>query len=174
MEEIMKVGDNSEKLTQGADALERIAKAMQVFSKIKLARSQMDFSGLAENLGKSIPLMMMLSTGGTLKKGWFKSDISFGEKGSGGILNPDLKLEEVANKVALVREILTGIVSPRSLASGQMAAAGAGAGGGGGGTTVVNSPTVTNSQSNIAHSSRAMIGGPVAGNRNSWNARKQR
>ena len=152
------------------EKIKKSAEALAAFGSIKVAVKQTNFKLLAENLGKSIPLMMMLSKGGKLDKGWFKSDIDFGK----GVLDPKLRLREVADKVALVREILTGVQAPRRQASDQVNATGAGGGGGGGGT-IVNSPTtVNNSQSNVAHSSRAMIGGPVAANRRSWNSRKQR
>ena len=156
------------------EKIKKSAEALAAFGNIKVAVKQTNFKLLAENMGKSIPLMMLLSTGGTLDKGWFSKDIDFGPKGKGGILNPKLRLQEVADKVALVREILTGVQAPRRQASDQVNATGAGGGGGGSGT-IVNSPTtVNNSQSNVAHSSRAMIGGPVAANRRSWNSRKQR
>ena len=51
----------------------------------------------------------MLSTGGKLDKGWFGNDIDFGK----GILDPALRLDDVAYKVAQVRQILQGGKAPK-------------------------------------------------------------
>ena len=152
------------------EKIKKSAEALAAFGSIKVNVKETNFEALAKNLGESIPLLMHLAKGDVYDPVGPLNSIDFGK----GILNPELRLQEVADKVALVREILTGVQAPRRQASDQVNATGAGGGGGGGGT-IVNSPTnVNNSQSNVAHSSRAMIGGPVAANRRSWNSRKQR
>jgi len=113
VKQMMGVAKAAPELERAAKAMDSVSVALEKFSGIKLSSTKMDFTALAENLGKSIPLLRLLATGGTLKKGWFSSDLNFGPEGSGGILDPKLKLDEVAYKVALVRNVLQGGAMPK-------------------------------------------------------------
>ena len=48
-----------------------------------------------------------MANGGTIGSGWFDGpEISFGKAGSGGILNPDLKLDQLVEKIEQVNFVL--------------------------------------------------------------------
>jgi hypothetical protein len=113
VKQMMGVAKAAPELEKAAEAMDKISIALEKFSGIRLSSTKMDFTALAENLGRSIPLLRLLATGGKLKKGLFSSDIDFGPEGSGGILDPKLKLDEVAWKVALVRNVLQGGAMPK-------------------------------------------------------------
>ena len=102
--QIQGIADNSEGLTKGANALERIAIAMTKFSGIKFNSNDLDFEGMAIKLGQSIPLLQGLTKGGKVGEGYFDGpEIDFGK---GLIDNPDIDLDGLAIAMGKVNEIL--------------------------------------------------------------------
>lgn len=101
-EKIMEISDKSAELIQGAEALERIANALNSFANISVSRIRIDFEALATDLGRAIPLLRGLAEGGTVGAGIFSKGINFED----GILDPTLKLNEIADKIGLVRRAL--------------------------------------------------------------------
>jgi len=101
-EKIMEIADKSEDLIQGAEALEKIANALTAFGNISVSKIRIDFEQLATDLGKAIPLLRGLATGGVVGAGWLSRGIDF-EK---GILDPELRLNEIADRINLVRKAL--------------------------------------------------------------------
>jgi len=164
MKQIESVGENHEKLAKGADALERISKSMSIFGKIKINSKNIDFKGLAEKLGIAIPLFQHLAIGGKYDgPGW--NNIDFGK----GILDPALRLDDVAFRVAQVSSILSGGAEPkRSTYTKKMNDAEAAqevAGGAGGGNSVVIGGGVTNTSTTVASHSTAMPAAQAGYNR---------
>lgn len=96
-----KAGD----LTTAGQALEVIASALGKFGEISFDATKMDFQGMAEQLGYAIPTLAALATGGIVKGSglWGVGQVEFPE---GGILNPNLKLDEMADAIAKVNYVL--------------------------------------------------------------------
>ena len=59
---------------------------------------------LGQSLAYSRELMMIMANGGTLGSGWFDGikEVSFGEKGSGGLLDPKLKIDDLIAQIQKV------------------------------------------------------------------------
>ena len=100
--QIMKISENADELEKGGKAIDTIAGALEKFGNIEVSDVDVDFEGLAKNLGEALPLMEGLAKGGKVKRGLFSFDVDFGK----GILDPGLKLDEVAAAVAKVNFIL--------------------------------------------------------------------
>jgi len=110
-DQIMDVADNSKKLMRGANAIEKIANALNKFSSIEVSAGDFDFEKLAQNLGRSIPLIQKLSQGGVYDAGFFGgAKIDFGA----GLLDPSLKLDELAKQVAKANFVLGRSTTPPS------------------------------------------------------------
>lgn len=104
-EKIMEIAGQADQLEKGADALIKIADALSTFGSISVSDIDVDFSKMAENLGKAIPLFEALAKGGPVKgsEGWFSGPLDFGA----GILDPELKIDEIADRVAKIRSALS-------------------------------------------------------------------
>lgn len=103
-EQLMKLADNADELITGATALERITQALDTFASLKISSIEIDFERLATDLGKAVPLLDALANGGEVKGsgGWLTSPLVF-EK---GILDPSLRLDEMANAISKVNYVL--------------------------------------------------------------------
>jgi hypothetical protein len=104
IDRVLQLADNAENLTKGADALQKIASALTAFSNIKTGNlGDIDFEGLAKNLGKAIPTLQALSKGGKIGGGIFGfGEVDFGK----GILDPELRLDEMAAAIAKINYVL--------------------------------------------------------------------
>ena len=109
-EKIMEISAQADELEKGANALEKIANALNTFGNISIADMDIDFVTMAENLGKAIPLFEALARGGPVKgsEGWFSGPLDFGK----GILDPELKLDEISDRIAKVRNALSLDLNP--------------------------------------------------------------
>lgn len=104
-DQIMDVAENAEDLSKGADAVEKIAQALDAFGNIRVSEVELDFEQLAENLARAIPLLRGLAEGGEVGAGWFDGpNIDFGR----GLLDPSLKLDELAAATGQINYILSG------------------------------------------------------------------
>ena len=109
--QVMKIADKSDKLMKGANALEKITNALNKFGSIEVSAGDIDFEKLAKNLGRSIPLIQKLSQGGVYDAGFFSGgEIDFGA----GLLDPSLKLDELAEQVAKINYVLGRSTTPPS------------------------------------------------------------
>ena len=110
-DQVMKVADESEKLMRGASAIEKIADALDKFGSIDVSAGDIDFKKLAKNLGRSIPLLRRLSEGGVYKPNFTGiGKIDFGE----GLLDPSLRLDELAEQVEKINFVLGRTTTPPS------------------------------------------------------------
>jgi len=123
-DKIADLGGQADDLREGADALERIADSMVVFSNIKFNTNDIDFSAMAKKLAQAIPLLRGLAKGGIVGEGFFDGpEIDFGK---GLINNPDIDLDKMAIAMRKVNEILgTGALgisndAARTFSRGQM------------------------------------------------------
>ena len=105
-DQIMKIADNSANLVSGANALETITRALDAFGRIRVSAVEIDFEKLAMNLGRAVPFLDALANGGEVagSDGWFTSPIVFPK----GLLDPSLRLDELAAAAAKVNSILSG------------------------------------------------------------------
>lgn len=105
-DQLMRLADNANELILGATALERITAALNTFAGIKISSINLDFKQLATDLGQAIPFLEKLANGGTVEGsgGWFGlgRDINFPK----GILDPSLRLDEMADAIAKVNYVL--------------------------------------------------------------------
>jgi hypothetical protein len=98
---MISLSNEADNLSKTATALEKISKALNSFSGISFNTDNMDFEKLAKNLGNTIPLLDKLANGGVYKK-IFGANIDFDK----GILDPNLKLDQVAEMIKKVRVVL--------------------------------------------------------------------
>jgi hypothetical protein len=98
---MISLSNEADNLSKTATALEKISKALNSFSGISFNTDNMNFEALAKNLGNTIPLLDKLANGGVSKK-IFGANIDFGK----GILDPNLKLDQVAEMIKKVRVVL--------------------------------------------------------------------
>jgi hypothetical protein len=103
-DQLMKLADNADELMLGAQALEKITNALNAFAGIEIKSIDLDFKQLAIDLGKAVPFLDALANGGEVKgsASWFGSNINF-EK---GLLDPTLRLDEMAEAISKVRYTL--------------------------------------------------------------------
>ena len=103
-DQLMRLADNADELSLGATALEKITKALDTFAGIKISSMNLDFEQLALDLGKAVPFLDALANGGDVEgsAGWFGSNINFPK----GILDPSLRIDEMAAAIAKVNYIL--------------------------------------------------------------------
>ena len=114
-EQIMKIADNADALTKGADALDKISKAMMSFSGLELDLARFDITGLAEDLAKALPVMLALAQGGKVPgSGWVFDD----ELPEGGIFSPLYRLNDLGAQINKVRSALSGNFTDGSAAIG--------------------------------------------------------
>ena len=114
-EHIMKIADNADALTKGADALDKISKAMMSFSGLELDLARFDITGLAEDLAKALPVMLALAQGGKVPgSGWVFDD----ELPEGGIFSPLYRLNDLGAQINKVRSALSGNFKDDSAAIG--------------------------------------------------------
>ena len=102
-EQIRLIAADANNLMKAADAIDKIAKSLEKFGSINVDVGQIDFEGLAENLGKALPLLNGLANGGKVGEGIFDGpEIDF----KGGLLDPSLKLDEMSDAISKVNYIL--------------------------------------------------------------------
>lgn len=103
-DQLMRLAENADELMTGATALERITAALNAFSGIKVSSIDIDFEQLATDLGKAVPFLDALANGGEVEgsDGWLSSPIVF----SKGILDPSLRLDEMAAAISKVNYVL--------------------------------------------------------------------
>ncbi len=105
-DQIMKIADNADDLVKGGEALDKIAAALNRFASIKISEIDLDFTEFAKNLGQAIPFLDKLANGGTVEGSgsWWGlgEDINFPK----GLLDPSLKLTEMADAISKVNFVL--------------------------------------------------------------------
>jgi len=105
-EKIMEISDKNDEIMKGSFALDRLTSALERFGALKITAPDIDFKGFAASISEAIPLLRAAAEGGTIKVGGFlgigADTYDFGPKktpGKGGILDPDLHVSEVIQRV---------------------------------------------------------------------------
>ena len=105
-EKIMEISDENDEIMKGSFALDRLTSALERFGALKITAPDIDFKGFAASISEAIPLLRAAAEGGTIKVGGFlgigADTYDFGPKktpGKGGILDPDLHVSEVIQRV---------------------------------------------------------------------------
>ena len=102
-EQIRLIAADADNLVKAADAIEKIANSLEKFGSIDIAVGDVDFESLAENLGAALPLLSALAG----NNDGIYDPVGFGYYDFGkGILDPNLKLDEMADAVAKVNYVL--------------------------------------------------------------------
>jgi hypothetical protein len=101
-DQIMQIAEKSDQLIQGGNALEKITSALSAFSRIEVSQNEVDFEKMAKNLGAAVPLLDVVANGGTYDPGWLSWEFSL-EK---GLLDPSIRIDEMAEAIRKVNEIL--------------------------------------------------------------------
>lgn len=102
-EQIRLIASDADNLVKAADAIEKIANSLEKFGAIDVGAGDVDFEKLATNLGTALPLLNALANGGKVGEGIFDGpEIDFGK----GILDPSLKLDEMAEAISKVNYVL--------------------------------------------------------------------
>ena len=108
------------------NAIQKFADSFKVLSEIQIDRFKKDLNSLAKSLGDSYKLLEVMANGGKIGEGYFDGirEVDFGPKGSGGILNPDLKLDQLVEKIEQANFVLgrttvrPGSQEPKTLTTG--------------------------------------------------------
>jgi hypothetical protein len=121
MTQLKQLATDADKLTLAGEALTKISDGLDRFAAIRVSGNDINFESMAKNLAKSLPFIRKLSTGGKVGEGWWDGEeVDFGperEPGQGGILDPSLRLDELAAAAAKMNVIFgtpaaTGNISP--------------------------------------------------------------
>ncbi len=117
--QVRQIAEDAPLLERGADAIVKIAKALETFGNIKISNNKLDFKNMAIELGKAIPFLDALANGGYVEgsAGWFDGGITFKK----GLLNPDLRLDEMAAAISKVNYTL-GVTQERPTSTVQESA----------------------------------------------------
>ena len=118
IEKMKELAKHADPLTKGADALTKIVSALERISALKLSGlGGLGIKELAEDLLKSMPIIEKAVMGGTVEGGifpWQDDDMTFK-----GLASPDIKFEEAANNITLLKKSFTNIGTESTQAESQ-------------------------------------------------------
>ena len=117
IEKMKEIARDAEPLTKGADALDKIASSLERISALKFKGGDLGIKTLAEDLLKSMPIIEKAIMGGTVKGGWWPGapdDVTFK-----GLASPDIKFDEAANNITLLKKSFTNIGTESTQAESQ-------------------------------------------------------
>ena len=108
------------------NAIKNFADSFKILGEIQIDRFKRDLNSLAKSLGGTYKLLEVMANGGKIGEGYFDGirEVDFGPKGSGGILNPDLKLDQLVEKIEQANFVLgrttvrPGSQEPKTLTAG--------------------------------------------------------
>lgn len=107
IDQMMRVADNEEKLTKGADALDRIREALGGLSSLNFDGSDLGLQEFAEDLVQSIPAIEKAIMGGRIEGGFFGDDVEFK-----GLASPDIDFASAIANITRLREALGAQAAP--------------------------------------------------------------
>jgi hypothetical protein len=116
---ILSIADNAADLKIGAAAIDKLVDALERLKELNFKMPKVDFSELAKQLGRAVPLLRAATSGGVIDGGWFGETLDFGPAkgpGKGGLLDPDLNIEELARVVSM----FTGAMSGQGYSVGEL------------------------------------------------------
>lgn len=103
-QDIVDLAEHSEELDRSGRALQTVANALSTFGDINVGRLGADYERFLRQLIGTVPLIDVLANGGTYGGGWFDGidEVTLRK----GILDPSMRLEELSQAAALVRDVL--------------------------------------------------------------------
>lgn len=106
VDQVLEIAKNADELEKGSNALIKISDALNKFSSVNVGNIEdIDFTGLAKNLGTAIPFLDILANGGKTGTGWWDGP-EFEIPEGKGLLNPNLKLDEMVSAISKINYIL--------------------------------------------------------------------
>lgn len=120
-EQLMKLADNADELTQGADALDRLTVSLDKIGQLQFDGKKLRIREFAEDLKEAVPIIeaaIMGEEGGYI----FGAAIK-------GLASPDVDYDTAIKNIVMLRQALSGVVSEDTM-SGISTVNGAGSGGG--------------------------------------------
>ena len=116
---ILSVAENAKDLEIGANAVDKLVDALERLKELKFKMPKVNFDELAKQLGRAVPLLRAATSGGIIDGGFFGETLDFGPEkgpGKGGILDPDLNLDELSRVVGM----FTGAMSGQGYSVGEL------------------------------------------------------
>ena len=101
IEQLLNLAGSVGDLERVGGALEKISTSLSSFANIRINTDDMDLEKLIMKLGKTLPNLEVLATGGELDGSGFFRDIKIK-----GLLSPDLKLDEMVDAINKVNQVL--------------------------------------------------------------------
>lgn len=123
-EQIRQIYQNSEELTQGADALDRLTGSLDKIGQLQFDGKKLRIKEFAEDLAESIPVIESAIMGGTIDNFGPFNDIMFK-----GLASTEVDYDTAIKNIVMLRQALSGVVSEDTM-SGISTVNGAGSGGG--------------------------------------------
>ena len=154
-------------LEKMSTAFEKLSTSLTSLGNINIKRFESGVTNIAKSLSVSYELLSLMAKGGTQKQGYFAKligpdPISFGPEGKGGILNPELRMDELVKQIGKVNYVLgrtnTPNVQPKEITSTTNTT---GTAGGGANLNVIGSNNNTTNTSVSNNTSALISSGPA-------------
>jgi len=97
-----------DKLDKFSSSLNNFASSINELGDLNVGDLDGNIADIAKNISKTLPVIKVMVEGGSIKDGFFdvgNPNMDFGPEGEGGLLNPNLKMEELEKKVRQIRNI---------------------------------------------------------------------
>jgi len=104
-----------DKLDKFSSSLNNFALSMNQLGDMDVGDIEGNIGEIAENISKALPVIKVMVKGGTIGEGFFDGypEMDFGPEGEGGLLNPDLKLNELTIKARQLRGVFDANIEPQ-------------------------------------------------------------
>ena len=96
-----------DKLEKFSSSLRNFALSLNELGNIDVGDIEGNIAEIGQNISKALPVLRVMVKGGTIGDGFFDGypEMNFGPEGEGGLLNPDLKMDELQQKAQQLRLI---------------------------------------------------------------------
>jgi hypothetical protein len=96
-----------DKLDKFSSSLRNFASSINEIGNINVGDIEGNIAEIGQNISKALPVLRVMVKGGTIGDGFFDGypEMNFGPEGEGGLLNPDLRMDELQQKAQQLRLI---------------------------------------------------------------------
>ena len=96
-----------DKLEKFSSSLRNFASSINEIGNINVGDIEGNIAEIGQNISKALPVLRVMVKGGTIGDGFFDGypEMNFGPEGEGGLLNPDLRMDELQQKAQQLRLI---------------------------------------------------------------------
>ncbi len=96
-----------DKLEKFSSSLRNFALSLNELGNIDVGDIEGNIAEIGQNISKALPVLRVMVKGGTIGDGFFDGypEMNFGPEGEGGLLNPDLRMDELQQKAQQLRLI---------------------------------------------------------------------